>query len=352
MALGVEAAGVIKAVGADPSGFSVGDAVLCHPVPLRDQGTWAPFLIAPVGSLAHKPPEISWETAAIFPVPALTAEQVVGEALALHGEKRCSFNGAGGITGGLIVQLAALRGVDVLATAGPRSADRVRANGAREVLDYHDPTWPQRAKALASGSIDAIANAAPGGATAAMTALAGGGRLATITPDPPAPTRGISVTAVYVRSDGAQLERLTALLASRRLSMPTPRSCGLRSGRPCARPSRRGPRAQRGGHRKRHLTKLAEKTLTPPRSLEMTTITRIRTGVADHIGEYADAVAVSGSGTQIFVSGTPGVREDGSPARGLHRRSPAVLGQCRKSARQGRRQAHRHCLHAPMGHQP
>ena len=33
MALGVEAAGVIKAVGAHPSGFSVGDAVLCHPVP-------------------------------------------------------------------------------------------------------------------------------------------------------------------------------------------------------------------------------------------------------------------------------------------------------------------------------
>ncbi len=44
----------------------------------------------------------------------------------------------------------------------------------------------------------------------------------------------------------------------------------------------------------------------------MTTITRIRTGVAAHIGKYADAVAVSGSGTQIFVSGTPGVREDGT----------------------------------------
>ncbi|OCB38883.1 enamine deaminase RidA [Mycobacterium malmoense] len=44
----------------------------------------------------------------------------------------------------------------------------------------------------------------------------------------------------------------------------------------------------------------------------MTTITRIRTGVADHIGRYADAVAVSGGGTQVFVSGTPGVREDGS----------------------------------------
>jgi NADPH:quinone reductase-like Zn-dependent oxidoreductase len=227
LALGVEAAGVIKAVGSQPSGFGVGDEVLCHPVPLRDQGTWAPFLIAPAGSLAHKPPEIPWATAAIFPVPALTAEQVVGEALALRRGETLLVHGAGGITGGLIVQLAAMRGVDVLATAGPRSTDRIRANGAREVLDYRDPMWPQHARELASGCIDAVANAAPGGAAAAMTALIDGGRLATITPDPPPPTRGISVSAVYVRSDGAQLERLAALLGSHRLSMPIPRSCGL-----------------------------------------------------------------------------------------------------------------------------
>lgn len=45
----------------------------------------------------------------------------------------------------------------------------------------------------------------------------------------------------------------------------------------------------------------------------MTTITPIYTGVAAHIGKYADAVAVSGGGgTQIFVSGTPGLREDGT----------------------------------------
>jgi enamine deaminase RidA (YjgF/YER057c/UK114 family) len=44
----------------------------------------------------------------------------------------------------------------------------------------------------------------------------------------------------------------------------------------------------------------------------MTTITPIHTGVADHIGHYADAVAVFGAGTTIFVSGTPGVREDGT----------------------------------------
>lgn len=227
LALGVEAAGTIKSVGSRPSGFRVGDEVLCHPVPLRHQGTWAPMAIAPVASLAHKPPGISWETAAIFPVPALTAEQVVGEALALHGGETLLVHGAGGITGGLIVQLAARCGADVIATASPKSAGRVRLNGARQVIDYRDPRWPQHARELANGSIHAVANAAPKGAAAAMTALSDGGRLATITSDPPASVRGISVAAVYVRSDGAQLEELTALLDSRRLTMPTPRSCNL-----------------------------------------------------------------------------------------------------------------------------
>jgi NADPH:quinone reductase-like Zn-dependent oxidoreductase len=227
LALGVEAAGIIQAVGAEPRGFGVGDEVLCHPVPLRDHGAWAPSVIASVGSLARKPPAMSWETAAIFPVPALTAEQVVGEALALNRGETLLVHGAGGLTGGLIVQLAALRGADVLATASPRSADRVRANGAREVIDYRDPMWPHHATALAEGCIDAVANAVRGGAVAAMTALGDGGRLATITSDPPVPARGISVTAVYVRSDGAQLGCLTALFDSQRLSMPTPRSFSL-----------------------------------------------------------------------------------------------------------------------------
>lgn len=227
LALGVEVAGIVEAVGAEASGFTVGDEVLCHPVPVRYQGTWAPLVIAPVESLAHKPAAISWATAAAFPVPALTAEQVIDALLTRNGAQTLLVHGAGGITGGLIVQLAVLRGVEVLATAGPGNANRVRGYGARHVLDYHDPLWPQRAKSLAKRSIDAAANAAPGGAAVAMTVLADGGRLATITPDPPAPARGINVTAVYVRSDGAQLARLTALLDSRRLSMPPPRSCGL-----------------------------------------------------------------------------------------------------------------------------
>ena len=79
MALGVEAAGTVLAVGHAVGDWAPGDEVMTHPVPLRDQGTWAPQLIAPAALLARKPPSATWEAAAAFPVPALTAEQVLGE---------------------------------------------------------------------------------------------------------------------------------------------------------------------------------------------------------------------------------------------------------------------------------
>ena len=55
MALGVEAAGTVLAAGRAVGDWAPGDAVMTHPVPLRDQGTWAPRLIAPAGLLARKP---------------------------------------------------------------------------------------------------------------------------------------------------------------------------------------------------------------------------------------------------------------------------------------------------------
>ena len=42
MALGVEAAGTVMAAGRAVSDWTPGDAVMTHPVPLRDQGTWPP----------------------------------------------------------------------------------------------------------------------------------------------------------------------------------------------------------------------------------------------------------------------------------------------------------------------
>jgi hypothetical protein len=53
----------------------------------------------------------------------------------------------------------------------------------------------------------------------ALRAVAGGGRLATITGDPPPTERGITVSDVYVRADGARLAALVAVLAEGLVSL-------------------------------------------------------------------------------------------------------------------------------------
>ena len=139
LALGVEAAGVVAAVGEDVTSLAAGDQVLTHPVPLRHQGAWAQWLLAPAALVARKPAVVGWEAAAAFPVPALTADQALTQAAPAPDGQWVLVHGAGGVTGGLAVQLAVARGATVVATAGPSSAARVRGYGARVVVDYHDP---------------------------------------------------------------------------------------------------------------------------------------------------------------------------------------------------------------------
>jgi NADPH:quinone reductase-like Zn-dependent oxidoreductase len=228
MALGVEAAGTVLAVGDAVVDWSPGDEVMTHPLPLRDQGTWAPQLVAPATLLARKPANVTWEAAAAFPVPALTAEQVLGEALDVQAGEQLLVYGAGGVTGGLLVALGALRGAHVIATAGQASRQRVSALGAHHVIDYHDRDWPEQVRAITGDrGVPAAVNAVPGYAADAIRAVADNGRLATITSDPPAEERGITVSNVYVRPDGDQLRKLAKHFADGKLAIPIASTYGL-----------------------------------------------------------------------------------------------------------------------------
>jgi NADPH:quinone reductase-like Zn-dependent oxidoreductase len=197
-----------------------GDDVMTHPLPLRRHGTWATRLLAPAVSVAARPAEASWEASGAFPIPALTAAQALDEALGIERDGWVVVNGAGGVTGGLLVQLAASRGACVIATASAKKAERVRDYGASEILDYHDDDWPLLAREITGGGAPKAVNAAPAQAATTLKAVADGGCLATITGDPPREERGIAVSDVYVRPDGRQLSALAELLAQGALSVP------------------------------------------------------------------------------------------------------------------------------------
>jgi NADPH:quinone reductase-like Zn-dependent oxidoreductase len=161
-------AGLVAAVGDGVEGITMGDRVTGHSAPLREQGTWAERHIAAAAQVAVLPAGVPFDAAAALPVPALTADQVIDDALQIRAGEAVLVHGAGGLTGGMFVQLAAYRGA---------------ANAAR------------------GGSIDAV------------RAVRDGGRLATITADLPAGERGVTMQAVQVIPDGARLADLAQLLA-------------------------------------------------------------------------------------------------------------------------------------------
>jgi NADPH:quinone reductase-like Zn-dependent oxidoreductase len=217
MALGVEAAGIVTAVGAGVEEIGIGAAVTAHSVPFPEQGAWTDAWIAAARHVAVVPPGVPLDAAAAAPVPLLTADQALDQVLDRAGPagagRTVLVHGAGGVTGGILVQLTAHRGARVVATAGPRSAARVRALGAAEVLDYREAAWAERVRGL-TGGVDAAVNAVRDGAADALAAVRDGGRLATITGDPPCAARGITVAAVQVEPDGRRLAHLIRLLAA------------------------------------------------------------------------------------------------------------------------------------------
>jgi NADPH:quinone reductase-like Zn-dependent oxidoreductase len=227
MALGVEAAGIVASAGSSVTGLAVGDRVTAHSAPLREQGSWAERFIVPAQDCGMLPPDVPFDVGAALAVPALTADQVVSEALKVKAGQTVLVNGAGGVTGGMLVQLAAYHGATVIATASPGSAGRLRTMGATEVLDYHRPDWPSQVRQLTGGGVDAAANAVRSGSADAVQAVRDGGRLATITADLPPAERDITMAAIQVVPDGARLGKLARLAAQDALVISSIRSYPL-----------------------------------------------------------------------------------------------------------------------------
>ena len=79
---------------------------------------------------------------------------------------------------------------------------------------------PALVRELTGGGAPKAVTAAPGQAATTLQAVADGGRLATITGDPPREERGVSVSDLYVRPDGRQLSALAEPLDNGALSVP------------------------------------------------------------------------------------------------------------------------------------
>ncbi|MFJ8792190.1 NADP-dependent oxidoreductase [Streptomyces sp. NPDC102462] len=207
---GFDVAGVITEVGAGVGGWEAGDAVVAF-LPMNRPGAAAEYAVVPAEALAAAPKSVDLADAAALPSTGLTAWQSLFEHAGLKSGQSLLVNGAGGAVGGYAVQLARQAGATITATAGPRSADRVRAYGADRIIDH---TTTPLLEAVAGQRFDAVLNLAPTSPeeTAALVepVADGGAFVSTTTPGPEDAGRGVRTVRVFVRSDAAQLAELVA----------------------------------------------------------------------------------------------------------------------------------------------
>jgi NADPH:quinone reductase-like Zn-dependent oxidoreductase len=203
-----DVAGVIAEVGEGVSGWRVGDAVVAF-LPITEPGAAAEYVAAPAEVLAAAPRKVDLADAAALPSAGLTAWQALFEHADLTAGQSVLVNGAGGGVGGYFVQLAKQVGAIVTATAGARSADRIRSYGADRIIDYTATPLPQAAAGQRFDVVLNLVRTSPEETAQLADLVADGGAfVSTTTPGPEDAGRGVRMVRVFVRSDAAQLAEL------------------------------------------------------------------------------------------------------------------------------------------------
>ena len=208
---GIDVAGTVVALGEGVGNVAIGDAVIGF-LPMTANGAAAEYVVAPAEILAPAPTSIPLADAAALPMVGLTARQALFDDADLVAGQRVLINGAGGAVGGYAVQLAKRAGAHVIATASPRSAERVRSAGADELIDHTN------ADVTAVDPVDVLLNlarVAPEELVAVSALVRPNGVVVNTVPTIPTPGdegRGVRGVGVFVRSDAEQLSRLAALV--------------------------------------------------------------------------------------------------------------------------------------------
>lgn len=146
---GLDAAGVVEAIGPDLRGVAVGERVYTAGT---ISGAYADLALCKASQVHPLPERINFAQGAAVHIPYATAYRaLLQRAHALPGEKVLVHGASGGV-GVAAVQLARAAGMTVIGTAGTERGRRLVAEqGAQHVLDHHAPGYLEQILALTRG---------------------------------------------------------------------------------------------------------------------------------------------------------------------------------------------------------
>jgi putative PIG3 family NAD(P)H quinone oxidoreductase len=146
--LGLECSGTVSAVGAEVTGWSVGDRVCA----LLAGGGYASKVAVPAGQLMPVPGEVDLATASALPEVACTVWSNVFMVAGLRADETLLVHGGAGGIGTMAIQLAHALGARVVTTAG--SAEKLglcRSLGADVVVNYREQDFVEEVRRATDG---------------------------------------------------------------------------------------------------------------------------------------------------------------------------------------------------------
>ncbi len=150
--LGMEASGIIEAVGEGVTHLKVGDRAAYASQP---PGSYCEERVMPAKCVCKLPDAISFETGAAMMLKGLTAQYLLKRTLpqgGLHKGDFILFHAAAGGVGLIACQWAKALGYQLIGTAGSNAkCELAKANGAAHVINYNTEDFLVRVKEITGG---------------------------------------------------------------------------------------------------------------------------------------------------------------------------------------------------------
>ena len=234
LTLGNECAGVVEKVGRHVSQFQPGDRVYSR-LPISILGAFAEFAAIPENAAARMPEGLDFVTAAAIPLTGLTAYQALTEELCAKPGQTLFIPGGSGSFGQMAVPIAKALGLRVIVSGNLRAKDALLSAGADRYIVYKEENYWQtlsgvdyiidtlgekefdpELSVLKENGILLSLRSVPNGAFAQKNGLPLIKRLlfklAGAKYDRKAKGQGKAYRFLFVRADGAQLEKITQIV--------------------------------------------------------------------------------------------------------------------------------------------
>ena len=239
LTLGNECSGIVEQVGSKVEGFQTGDLVYTR-LPLDKIGAFAEYVAVDQKEIAKMPDGYDFTTAAAIPLTGLTAYQAITEELEAKPGQTILIPGGSGSFGQMAVPIAKALGLHVIVTGNERAREQFLSMGVDRYMDYkQDNYWEQLSE------IDHVIDTlGPDEFEHELSVLKKGGRLVSLRTGPnkafaerkqfsgmkkqlfalagnkydkAAKRQGKEYRFVFVRSDGAQLQKITEIVEKQQI---------------------------------------------------------------------------------------------------------------------------------------